>query len=197
MARVISANAIPQISGYGIAGAGFPAAAYGAYGAPVYGGAATVVAPTYGASVYGAAPTVVAPTYGAPVQSTGPFLSSAVVPSIAPRIDDVLGYGGYGVGVVPAGLNGAYLNSSLYGGRSIIPTAGYYGYSSAAGLGVPAYSAGAVPTYGATALNGGLISGIGATAYVNNGLPTYGAAYAPQYFGGYSGLGNGVAVAQL
>jgi len=195
MARVISANAIPQISGYGIAGAGFPAAAYGAYGA----------------SVYGAAPTVVAPTYGAPVQATGPFLSSAVVPSIAPRIDDVLGYGGYGVGVVPAGLNGAYaglngayaglngayLNSSLYGGRSIIPTAGYYGYSSAAGLGVPAYSAGAVPTYGATALNGGLISGIGATAYVNNGLPTYGAAYAPQYFGGYSGLGNGVAVAQL
>jgi len=195
MARVISANAIPQISGYGIAGAGFPAAAYGAYGAPVYGGAATVVAPTY----------------GAPVQATGPFLSSAVVPSIAPRIDDVLGYGGYGVGVVPAGLNGAYaglngayaglngayLNSSLYGGRSIIPTAGYYGYSSAAGLGVPAYSAGAVPTYGATALNGGLISGIGATAYVNNGLPTYGAAYAPQYFGGYSGLGNGVAVAQL
>jgi len=176
MARLISANAIPQVSGYGIAGAAYPAGAYGAYAAPVYGGAATVVAPTY----------------AAPVQATAPFLSSAVVPSVAPRVDDVLGYGGYGLGV--AGLNGAYLNSSLYGGRSIIPTAGYYGYGSAAGLGVPAYSAGVVPTYGATAFNGGVISGIGSAAYVNN---AYGAAYAPQYFGGYAGLGNGVAVAQL
>jgi len=173
MARVFAPNGFSQVSGYGIAGAGFPATAYNAYAAPAYGGAATIVAPTY----------------AAPVQAASPFVGSGLV---GPRVDDVLGYGGYGVGVVPAGLSGGYLNSSLYGGRSIIPTAGYYG--NVAGLGVPAYSSVAAG-YG---YNGGLINGLGAAGYINNAVPSYSAAYAPQYYGGYGAVaGSGFPVAQL
>jgi len=202
MARVFAPNGFSQVSGYGIAGAGFPATAYNAYAAPAYGGAATIVAPTY----------------AAPVQAASPFVGSGLV---GPRVDDVLGYGGYGVGVAPAGLSGGYLNSSLYGGRSIIPTAGYYGnvaglgvpaYSSVAagygyngglingnvaGLGVPAYSSVAAG-YGGAVYNGGLINGLGAAGYINNAVPSYSAAYAPQYYGGYGAVaGSGFPVAQL